>query len=426
LILEISLLIIGTLLGCMISMLPGLHVYNVVGFFLLIYFAVQFVEPLAMIMLLIGMLVGYAFMFTIPSIYFSAPDDSTVFVLMPSQRMMKEGNGYQAVKYIGMGALIGVGFIVIALPILSGILPIIWNVFSPYLHIVIGAVIVYMLMSEFPKGGEGGEKRLRRGWKNILAGYLTFALAGLLGIVIFNHTLIPLDRAFQSLMAPLIGFFAIPSLIINLVAKFDVPEQKFDEKIKINKYEATHGAIGGILGGFFAALIPAVTAGVGGYLASHATAQRGDKAFLISQGASRVVYYVGAIALFFIPTMHLRRGTLAATINLFYTPRTPQEFYLVLGGIALSGVISFLLLLTAAKFIGRRIHRINQKYLSFGILVFLTVLVGIMTGIVGVFIMYVAAMIGLIPILYNSRRSHCLAVILVPIFLNMAGIYVPI
>lgn len=423
---EIIMLVLGTILGCLASLVPGLHVYNIIGFAIILYFSSPTLTPISLIMFLIGMLVSYSFMFTISSIYFSVPDDSTIFVLLPGQRMLLEGRGYEAVVYVGRGCLIGLMFLVLIIPLLQSLLPIIWNVFSSYIHFVIGAVILYMLMSEFPKGGEGGDKRLRRAWKNILAGYVTFGLSALLGIILFNHTLVPIDMAFQNLMPALIGLFAIPTLLINIISKFKVPEQKIITVSSANKREIVHGSLGGILGGLFAALIPSVTAGVGGYLASHATAQRGDKAFLISQGVSRTIYYVGAVLLFFIPTLHLKRGALSSVVNLFYTPRGPQDFYLILGGIALSGFISFVLLMIFAKEIGKRVHKIDQRYVSIGVILFLTFLVGILLGVVGILVMYVAAMIGIIPILYNSRRSHCLAVILVPIFLSMSGIYVPL
>ena len=68
---AIAFVLIGALIGSALSMLPGLHVYNVIGFFLLFYFTASFVlDPMLMVLMLIGMLVSYAFIFTIPSILF--------------------------------------------------------------------------------------------------------------------------------------------------------------------------------------------------------------------------------------------------------------------------------------------------------------------------------------------------------------------
>ncbi len=426
LLMAIAFVLIGAVIGSALSMLPGLHVYNVIGFFLLFYFTASFVlDPMLMVLMLIGMLVSYAFVFTIPSIYFSAPDDSTMFVLMPSLRYLKEGRGHEAVVLIATGALTGLFAIVLFVPLLMGPLSIVWDIVSTHLHWIIGAVIAYMLLSEFPKDF-GRHKNplhgLKEGWKTIMAGYLTFFLSSILGVITFNKTIVPADHAFQSLMAPLIGLFATSSIILNLISKYDIPEQNIPKSVDSTPKELLHGAVAGSSGGLFAAFLPAVTAGVGGYMASHAFAQKGDKSFLVSMGASRVVYYVGAIALFFLPVLHLRRGALAMGINLFFTPESVQQFYLVDMGIAIAGIFAFFVVIYASKFLAKRIYKINPKVLNLIVLGIVVALVYFMTSWQGLIIMSVATAIGLIPVLFNSRRSHCLAVILVPIWLNMSGI----
>ncbi len=426
LLMAIAFVIMGALIGSALSMLPGLHVYNVIGFFLLFYFTASFVlDPMLMVLMLIGMLVSYAFVFTIPSIYFSAPDDSTMFVLMPSLRYLKEGRGHEAVVLIATGALTGLFAIVLVVPLFMGPLSIVWDIVSTHLHWIIGAVIAYMLLSEFPKDF-GRHKNplhgLKEGWKTIMAGYLTFFLSSILGIITFSKTIVPANHAFQSLMAPLIGLFATSSIILNLISKYEIPEQNIPKSIDSTPKELLHGAVAGSSGGLFAAFLPAVTAGVGGYMASHGFAQKGDKSFLVSMGASRVVYYVGAIALFFLPVLHLRRGALAMGINLFFTPESVQQFYLVDMGIAIAGIYAFFVVIYASKFLAKRIYKINPKVLNLVVLGIVVMLVYFMTSWQGLIIMSVATAIGLIPVLFNSRRSHCLAVILVPIWLNMSGI----
>ncbi len=422
----IAFVLLGALIGSALSMLPGLHVYNVIGFFLLFYFSASFVlNSMLMVLMLIGMLVTYAFVFTIPSIYFSAPDDSTMFVLMPSLRYLKEGRGHEAVVLIATGALTGLLAIVFFVPLLMGPLSIVWNIVSNHLHWIIGAVIAYMLLSEFPKDF-GRHKNplhgLKEGWKTIMAGYLTFFLSSILGIISFNKTIVPANHAFQSLMAPLIGLFATSSIILNLISKYDIPEQNIPKSVDAKPVELLHGAVAGSSGGLFAAFLPAVTAGVGGYMASHGFAQKGDKSFLVSMGASRVVYYVGAISLFFLPVLHIRRGALAMGINLFFTPESVQQFYLVDMGIAIAGLYAFFVVIFASRFLAKRIYKINPKVLNLVVLGIVVSIVFFMTSWQGLLIMSVATAIGLIPVLFNSRRSHCLAVILVPIWLNMSGI----
>ena len=99
----------------------------------------------------------------------------------------------------------------------------------------------------------------------------------------------------------------------------------------------------GILGGGFAAFFPVVTGGVGGLLAGHAAAVRDDKVFLISQGASKLVYYVGGLFLFFVPGLNVIRGGGSALLSGVFLPRTHYDYYLVLASIAIAGSVSFLM-----------------------------------------------------------------------------------
>src|SRR5439155_16072302 len=87
------------------------------------------------------------------------------------------------------------------------------------------------------------------------------------------------------------------------------------------------GVGAGALGGLFAAIFPLVTGGIGGYLAGHATAQRDDRSWIISQGTAKVVYYVGALWFFFTPNLHTSKGGLAGMLSAIYTPSGPGFYY---------------------------------------------------------------------------------------------------
>jgi len=420
--------LIGTVAGSLISSLPGLHVYNVIGFALLFYIpmAERFpVHPFMMTAFLVGMLVGYGFVFTVPTVYLQAPDDTLVFNLMPGQRYLTEGRGHEAVVLTSLGALLGILALVVLAPLVMPYLKLLSDLLNPHLHWIIGMVILYILLSEFPKDFGRRKKisgRLIEGWSTIAAGYLTFALSSVLGIILFTKTLIEPSRAFQNLMPALVGLFAAPNVILNLISRREVPRQVIQRDFDADHEDLFNGTLSGVLGGGFSAFIPAVTAGIGGLLAGHATAQWGDRSFMISMGASRVVYYVGAVTLFFMPLIHVRRGLLAQNIALFYAPETHAQFYLFLSAIAFSAVVAFFMTILISRFLARRVSARSYRIVSaFTFAAILGIVFG-MAGFVGLAIFAVAAMIGIIPVIYFSRRSNALAVILVPIWLNMSGL----
>ena len=66
--------------------------------------------------------------------------------------------------------------------------------------------------------------------------------------------------------------------------------------------------------------------------------------------------------------------------------------------------------------------RISQRGLALGTLIALLAGVGGLTGWGGLAVTGVAAGIGLIPLVWGSRRMNCLGVLLLPVTLNLAGL----
>ncbi|MDD2999010.1 MAG: hypothetical protein PHV05_08085, partial [Candidatus Riflebacteria bacterium] len=62
---------IGVLFSALISFLPALHIYNVIGIFLLVVLKFEAtMAPMQLISLCIGMIVGYSILNTVPATYF--------------------------------------------------------------------------------------------------------------------------------------------------------------------------------------------------------------------------------------------------------------------------------------------------------------------------------------------------------------------
>jgi len=418
--------VLGVLVSAVLCLLPGLHVYNVMGFAFLIYLAflndVQ--DHMYFIMFLVGLVVGYAILFTIPTIYLSAPDDSTVWIIYPSQKYLMHGKGHEAVLLTTIGGVVGILIMIIAIPMFMDQLKLIRQIIQPHMFWIIGAVVMFILMSEFPKDFDRGKSKLKKlwvGWTTILVGYLTFLLSSILGIIIFNKTIVPVDRTFQTLGAVFIGMFAASSLLVAIFTHKDIPPQQVTGKVEVKKEEIFRGGVGGTIGGLFAAFMPAITAGVGALLAGHATAAKGERTFIISQGSNRVLYYVGAIVLFF-TAIGMRKGALTIGMNLFYTPETKTELFIVVAGIAIASAVAIILILLLSRGVLKLIQKVRYQTISVFALICVTLIVFLMLSWQGLIIYAVSTAIGLLPVVFHSRRMNCLAVILVPIWLSMSGI----
>jgi putative membrane protein len=424
----------GTVLACFLAILPGLHIYNVMGLaVLLIYWLQGFglaVMPEIYLPFMIGLVVGWSVLNTIPSVLLGAPDESAIFTVLPGQKYLMTGRGYEGTMIIGAGSLVGLYMLVfIIAPFAPRFLPVVRNVLNPHMHWILWVIITFILMTEWPKGGNWGPAGWRKffdAWSTLGAGLLTFGLSGLLGFLLLYRAPIAVEDAFQNIMPAFVGLFAIPWCLLNALSGTEVPKQYVRDTLNINGDLLLRSGIAGGIGGGFAAFFPVVTGGVGGLLAGHATAQRDERVFLMSQGVSKVVYYTGALMLFFVPGLFLTRGGGAWILKGLYTPRTWGDYYLALGSIAIAGGLSFLLMSPLTKWTLKLMKRVDYRIISLFALGIIIALVFSITGWVGLFVMSVGTGIGLIPVLFGSRRLNCLGVLLLPIACNMSGIGEPI
>ncbi|MCK4648818.1 tripartite tricarboxylate transporter permease [bacterium] len=418
--------LLGTLIAATLSLIPALHIFNVAAFIVLIIMKTEGLIPYeALPVFMMSMVVAFSILNTVPALFLGAPDESAIWMVLPGQKYMMLGRGYEAVVLSGIGALGAIVILGLMTPISFRIFPVIKNLLRDHMFWVLTLISAYIIMSEWPKATLRPKTKLGRfidGWKSCSAGLLTFILAGALGLIVFNKTLVPIDRAFQSITPVFVGLFAVPWVLINIISKNEIPPQYISNSVDVDANFASRGIAAGALGGAFAALFPVVTGGIGGLLAGHATAQRDDRIFIISQGASKTLYYVGAFLLLFVPALSLRRGGMAWILSPIYSPRTISEYVLALAAIAIAGGLSCILLLYYSRLIIKLITRVNYRLVSFVTLFILLGIVFAMAGPWGIFIMIPASGIGLIPVLFHSRRMNCMAVLLVPMILNMAGL----
>ncbi|HPC19139.1 MAG: tripartite tricarboxylate transporter permease [Kiritimatiellae bacterium] len=419
----------GTVLSSVLACLPGLHVYNVMGAMVLGILALEetaFAIPSDVFLpAMTGMIVGWAMLNTIPAVLLGTPDESAMFTVLPGQKYLMAGRGFEGTMITAVGGLAGAFFLVcVVAPCAPRYLPVSQQVLKGHMHWVLWIIITFMLMSEWPKGGNrgvAGWAKFYDAWKTLLAGLATFFLAGMLGFILLTRSPVSHEVAFQNIMPAFVGLFAIPWCLLNMISAADVPKQKPAKSLAINGDVILRSVWSGGLGGGIAAYFPIVTGGVGGMLAGHATAQRDERIFIMGQGVSKFIYYVGAFMLLFVPGLNLTRGGGAWMIKALYTPAGKTDYYMILGSIAVASAISYLMMEPLTRVVLRFIDRYNYRHVSTVALAIIIVMVVAVTGWTGLFIALVGTGIGLLPVLFGSRRLNCLGILLLPIACNMSG-----
>ncbi len=419
----------GALLSSVLSCLPGLHIYNAMGGVVLLLFmlAEKGVEvmPELYIPFMTSMIVTWAILNTIPSMLLGAPDESALFTVLPGQKYLMMGRGYEGTMMTGVGGLAGAFLLILFIaPTAPFFLPVIHDVLRPHLHWILWIIITFMLMSEWPKGGTRGKsgwKKFFDAWRSLGAGLVTFLLAGLLGFIILYRSPVSTETAFQNIMPAFVGLFAIPWCLLNVFSGTNIPEQKCSKTIEVDGDVILRSVAAGGLGGGLASFLPVVTGGVGGMLAGHATAQRDERVFVMSQGVSKFIYYVGAFVMFFVPGLNLRRGGAAWMVQSLYRPYGYYEYFMILAVVALSASVAFLMMSPMTRFTLWGIKKLNYRYVSILSLLIIVAIVLSVTGWRGMFVAVVACGIGLLPVLFGSRRLNCLGILLLPMACNMSG-----
>lgn len=427
-----SFTVLGTFIGAFFSFFPSLHIYNVAGIVLMLWTAFgDSMDHAAVGPFFISMITSFSFINTIPMTFFGAPDESAQVTILPNTIYFMRGKGYEAAVLQGFGSMIGIVLMIILTPVFFHILPYADAILSQHTHWLIALVIAYLVLSEWPKGCGIGPTRLARfseSMSNVFAGLFTWVASGILGIIILSKSIVTHEMGFQNIMPVFVGLFAIPSILQNLVSEQRVPKQYICKDIDVNAHDVGKSMFVSTVAGAICGYLPAVTAGIGSIIASHATAlsfsSRGDILFILGGSVTKFVYYVGSFLLIFVITpltpAGVGKGGLNVILRPIFTPE-PGDYLMGISVILVSGGLSFLLLLKLSEWVLSWIHEVDYHDLYWAAFVVITALVAALTGFPGLLTMTVGTAIGCIPVFYHSRRSNCMGVLLIPICLNMAG-----
>ncbi len=112
---------------------------------------------------------------------------------------------------------------------------------------------------------------------------------------------------------------------------------------------------------------------------------------------------------------------MAWMISTRYSSYTPERYYWATMAVLVAGVVAFFLSLGMARLVIALTARVSYRTLTGATLCVLLGVVYGVTGWSGLAVAAVATGIGLIPVLWGSRRMNCMGVLLLPIALNMVG-----
>lgn len=426
--------VIGSLMGSLSGLVPGIHVNTLAlmllslepylrsiigGFVVDLGLGVETV-PLMVSSMIVSAAVVHSFLDFIPSIFLGAPDASDALSVLPGHRMLMSGNGLMAVRCSAKGSLVGALMaIIMATPLQMVMGPPVdlYHQLIPFIPLILLAVLFILLISE--RGG--GPKAV--GWALALV-----AASGLLGHIVLNAAL-PLqglNGLGQSLLFPLLtGLFGVPTLLTSL-SNSKIPEQVDQGEVRVPLLPSIKGVLAGGLVGWFPGITSTSGAVIGSSLSRKGSS--GDHASDFITTVSAVGSSAAVFSLVALSAMGKgRTGAMLAMAEIMGDdlPMLQQmpsmSFALLLLSVLLSAAIGYQLTMVSGKAFARMIARHDMARVGKAIILLVMILVLIFNGIQGLLVLAVSTLLGLVPLRVGVGRVHLTGCLLVPIMLFFIG-----
>lgn len=438
LLLVIFFCFIGVLTGILTGLLPGLHVNNIAlillsltGFFVASFsFLFEYGINSEFIFVLIGVFIlscslSHSFHDTIPSTFLGAPDPDTALSVLPAHDLLLKGHGFEAVSLSALGSFGAVVFcFLLLLPIrfIIGSPVFFYDVLKDIMVFVLVAISILMICTEkskidlFSKGG------VFPSILGMLFALFVFLLSGFFGFIIFElYVDSPIGLESPVLFPSLAGLFGMPTLITSLMTKPVIPEQ--DLSAPVLDYKAKKASIlsvvTGSLGGILVSIIPGITSATGTVISMTARGESDKKQTIVTLSAVNTACAFFVVVMMFV-ILKSRSGAALAVMSIISVDEwngflIPEFLCYFLISLLLGGVFSYFLTLKIGKIFARKFANVPYALLVKLTITLIVILVFLFTGFMGLIILLVSTFIGLLPVEFGVRRSHCMGVLLIPI-----------
>jgi len=430
LLLLVAFSMLGVLLGTITGLVPGFHPNNVAFILLAISPAIlaklHFLNALVVhsgttVLVLVASIilaasVAHTFLNFIPAAFIGAPEGDTALCVLPAHQLLLEGRAYEATVLSATGSF---GAVVFSFLLLVPF----YFVFSTFqfyeiiqshmLYILIGISALLILTESFSETMEA--------YQAILLSLFVFLLAGLFGYLILDMPVhAPFSFRSTMLFPALTGLFGLSTILFSLFYTPDIPEQRIEEP-ELEPGEIAKSVVSGSVFGSMVSFLPGITSAHATVMAMLARRNRQPEQVITTLSGVNTANVIFCLATLFLIS-RARSGTTMAISNLLHV----QPWEMVIPPLALIYLLMVVLMASACsffitKYLGEQFSRffvtLPYRKILMAIAVFLSVLVFIFTGALGLFILLVAVCIGLIPIYFGVRRSNCMGVLLLPIIM---------
>jgi len=386
--------LLGIFAGTISGLAPGIHV-NLVSVLLLTAapFLLQFADPLVLVVFIVSMAITHSFLDFLPTTYLGAPDSDTALAVLPAHKLLLHGRGFEAVKLSAIGCMLSLVLAAMLIPLTLPALQKIAAYLQPHLGIVLGLVIAFMIFKD-------------EHWRWNLT---LFLLSSSLGLIVLN---LPLK---DPLFPMLSGLFGISTLLLSLNDAIRLPHQMQTETLEIQRPKILKSVAAGTVTGFLTAFLPGLGPAQGAVLASQFVRGLGDYGFLILTGAMGTVNFAFSLGTWAMLDK-ARNGAIASAMEL-QGILSQNDLLILIGVMLFAGGISCWLMLRLARMFAKWIVLLPYRIVVLIVLAGIILLVGLLTGPLGLVVLMVSTAIGMLAPLQSIPRNHAMGCLLMPVML---------
>ncbi|MBN2602882.1 MAG: tripartite tricarboxylate transporter permease, partial [Candidatus Thermoplasmatota archaeon] len=357
-----------------------------------------------------------------------APEEDTALSVLPAHSLLLEGKGFEAVALSALGSY---GAIVVCFLVLLPVRSIFgWPIYfyetlKEIMIFVLISISILMIATEKGKITDFGIEGKKPAIFGMLFALLIFALSGFFGLIILNFSVdSPIGLPSPVLFPALAGLFGTPTLLTSLMTKPKIPKQKtdgfsFDSKAK----KATIiSVLTGSFGGILVSIIPGITSATGTILAMNARGESDKRQTIVTLSAVNTACAFFVVVVLFV-ILRARSGAALAALDLIVIQEwvdlmMPINLIYLLIAMTFAGMLSYFSTIYLGKLWAKKFSKVPYQKVILATIFLVSILVFLFTGLMGLFILVVATLIGLLPVQWGVRRSHCMGVLLIPIIIH--------
>ncbi len=389
--------LLGCVLGIIAGLIPGLHANTIAV--LVVGFAAT--NNLGFVLMLASMSVTQSFVDFVPSILLGAPDADSFLSVLPGHRLLLQGKGFIAIRMTIVGGLAaGLAAVAIA-PIFILFTEKSKEFLTTIIPFVLIAVLAIMIL------GEKGKRK--KAWACI-----AIALSGVLGLIALRSSF----SLQNSLFCLSTGFFGSSTLIYSIRQRQCMREQHIGEFF-IEKSRLLRSSVLALVGASIVSLMPAIGSNQAAFIIRKFVGKIKTADYLLLLGGVNTATMV--LSFFVLFAWGKTRTGSAAAMKQITAFGFEELMYVTAASLIALGIAAIATDLIAKKAL-RKIHLIDYKKINSIVLVFLTAMVAIFSGFVGIIFYITATAIGLLILSTDTRRTNSMAFLMIPTILFYLGL----